>query len=363
MIIFVLILINIFLKTVYAIGLMSGTSLDGVDLVYVKFTCLDTYSMEVLCYETIPYSHLWKKKLHDAFYFNDKKLKELNILYGSYLSELLNRFIGDNGIEKLDFIASHGHTIHHKPEKKYTLQIGDGQTIANKTNQKVICNFRVQDVLLDGQGAPLVPIGDAFLFSKYDYCLNLGGFANISFTKNKNRLAYDICPVNIVLNHYVSKLGLAYDDKGVLARSGKVHNSLLTELNNLDFYISDNPKSLGYEFVTNVVFPIINSYNLKIADVLHTFVEHISIQIANKINPNTTVLVSGGGVFNSYLMERITDNCKATICIPNPTIIDYKEAIIFAFLGLRKLENKINCLKSVTGASKDHCSGFVYRPT
>ncbi len=339
---------------------MSGTSLDGVDLVYVKFDANDRYSFKILSYETIPYSRKWKKIIQDAFYFSKQELIHLDKKYGEYLSELITNFIAEKGIERIDFIASHGHTIHHQPEKKYTLQIGSGAIIAQNTGIKTICDFRTQDVNLGGQGAPLVPIGDAFLFSDYTYCLNLGGFANVSFQQEKKRLAFDICPVNIVLNHYVCELGLDYDDKGGIASKGTVHNGLLSELNKISFYSQKAPKSLGFEFVQEIILPLIDSFSLKIKDILRTFIEHVAIQVGNNIAVDKSVFVTGGGAFNEFLIKRITEISKAVIVLPSTEIIDYKEALIFAFLGLRKLENKVNCLKSVTGASKDHCSGVLF---
>ncbi len=345
---------------------MSGTSLDGVDLVYVKFEECHFHgknsTFDIIYSETIAYPSKWLILLKEAFYYNKEQLEKLDIKYGTYLSELILDFIKINKIDKIDFIASHGHTIHHKPEENYTLQIGDGQTIANKTKQKTICDFRTQDVALGGQGAPLVPIGDKLLFSEYDFCLNLGGFANISFDKNKERIAFDICPVNIVLNHFANKLGFDYDDKGKIASTGKINTKLLNELNNLSFYRNEKPKSLGFEFVTETIFPLIEKYTVSEKDILNTFVEHVAFQISKKIQTNGKLLISGGGTFNEFLISRIKFFCENKIIIPSKTIIDFKESLIFAFLGLCKLENKVNCLKSVTGASKDHSSGFVFRP-
>ncbi len=206
---------------------MSGTSLDGVDLVYVSFENSNYKNFQILHSETISYSDDWKNKLQKAIHFSDEKLKELNVNYGYLLGGIINDFINKHKIDTIDFIASHGHTILHQPENGITLQVGDGQIIANKTKQKVVCDFRTQDVKLGGQGAPLVPIGDELLFSNYDYCLNLGGFANISFKKGEERIAFDICPVNIVMNLYANKLGLEYDESGAIASKGKLNKNLL----------------------------------------------------------------------------------------------------------------------------------------
>lgn len=346
--------------TWYIIGLMSGTSLDGVDLAYVKFTNNDKLSYQILNTQAIPYSKNWKLSLQSAFHFNNEELNQIDIQYGNYLGELVKDFIQKNNITQLDFVASHGHTIFHKPEENYTLQIGDGQTLATTCNQKVICDFRTQDVALGGQGAPLVPIGDQLLFSEYDYCLNIGGFANISFDDKGIRKAFDICPANIVLNHYTRKMGLEYDDKGEMARNGKLNSSLLEKLNLLPVYQEKN--ALGNEVVVSDFIPLIDSFSLSIPDILHTFIIHFSQKIANEIKTNSKVLITGGGALNSFLIEKITVFSKAKIIVPDKQLIDYKEALIFALLGLLKEEGEVNCLASVTKASYDHSSGAVFIP-
>ena len=242
------------------------------------------------------------------------------------------------------------------------MQIGDGQIIANEVRQKVVCDFRTQDVSLGGQGAPLVPIGDELLFSEYDYCLNLGGFANISYKQNNKRIAFDVCPVNIVLNVYAQKLGFDYDDKGSLAKSGAYLLALGEALNSLDFYKQLPPKSLGLEWVQKEIFPIIDSSKRNPIDVLRTFTEHIAWAIAKVLPKQARVLVTGGGAFNTYLLKRIKYYKDVTLIVPEEDIINFKEALIFAFLGFLKLDNQVNCLGSVTGAVKDHSSGVIFYP-
>ncbi|WP_299017589.1 anhydro-N-acetylmuramic acid kinase [uncultured Polaribacter sp.] len=349
-------------KTVFAIGVMSGTSLDGIDLVYVHFE-KDSYAkFTIICAKTIPYNKEWKNRLQNAIDFSAEELEELDVSYGKHLALIINKFIENNQIEKIDFIASHGHTILHEPENGITLQIGNGKEIAKITKQKVVCDFRTQDVKLGGQGAPLVPIGDELLFSNYQFCLNLGGFSNISYHKNKLRIAFDICPVNIVLNYYVNKLGFAFDDSGKIASEGKINDTLLKKLNALPFYKKEPPKSLGLEWVQKEIFPLIDSLETDVAIILRTFAEHIAIQIAKIIKGSNSILVTGGGVFNTFLMERIEYHSNITVTLTTKEIIDFKEALIFAFLGLLKIDNQVNCLKSVTGATKDHSSGVIFYP-
>ena len=349
-------------KTYYCIGVMSGTSLDGIDICYTRFDYNKEYSFKILKATTYKYSDSWKLKLRTAFTKDENYLNDIDIEYGIYIGELVNQFRHDNTIAKIDLIASHGHTIFHQPEEGYTLQIGSGQAIADTTQLKVICDFRIQDVKLGGQGAPLVPIGDKFLFNNYDYCLNLGGFANISFHDGDRRIAFDICPVNIVLNYYANKFDLEFDDKGELTSTGKIHKELFDQLNGLEFYYSPYPKSLGLEWVIAFVYPVIDAFKLETKDILRTFTEHVAFQISKIIHINSSILVTGGGAFNDFLIKRIEFYLKQPLSLPSKELIDFKEALIFAFLGVLRFENQVNCLKSVTGANKDHSSGKIFDP-
>lgn len=344
----------------FVIGVMSGTSLDGIDLAYLHFVKNESWKSKILQAETIPYDGYWISELTNAISYSKEELKVLNSKYTIYLSLVINEFIQSNNIHKVDAICSHGHTILHQPDKGLTLQIGNLPNIADLLQQNIVCDFRVQDVMLGGQGAPLVPVGDELLFSEYDYCLNLGGFSNLSTVIDGKRIAYDISPVNIVLNKYVSGMGLLYDDEGKIALSGKVHQDLLLELNNLDFYKLEAPKSLGLEWVQKEIFPLIDSFQLSIPDVLRTFVEHIAIQIASQFKKDKKVLVTGGGVFNVFLVDLIQFYSKAELIKPNNTLVEYKEALIFGFLGVLRMRNEVNVLASVTGASKDHSSGVIF---
>ncbi len=343
---------------------MSGTSLDGIDLAYCIFTLKDnqwTFSIEKAL--TIEYPKDWQYSLKESIYKNAEQLKTLDKLYGAFLGKLCKDFI-DNHKLKPDLIASHGHTVFHQPEKGFTLQIGDGHEIANITGIKTVFDFRSLDVELGGQGAPLVPIGDKLLFGEYDFCLNLGGFSNVSFEKNKKRIAFDICPVNIVINELCKEVGLDYDKDGLLAKKGQIDTRLLSELNNISFYKKQHPKSLGIEFVLENIFPLFKKHDLPLEDKLRTFYEHIALQIAKTINPETgkKVLITGGGIYNVFLMEQIKKQINKEIAIPSKTIIDFKEAMIFAFLGVLKLRGENNCLSSVTGASKNCSGGIIASP-
>lgn len=342
---------------------MSGTSMDGVDLAHIKFTKKEQWTFEIMETGTVPYTDYWLNVLKIAVNFPDSDLEILNEDYTHLLSQIIKDFIEDNNIHNIDAICSHGHTILHKPHLGYTFQIGNLPVIAALINQTVVCDFRVQDVEFGGQGAPLVPIGDKFLFSEHDYCLNLGGFSNISFDDNGKRIAFDISPVNTVLNFYSETLGFPYDDKGSMSKSGNLNCDLLERLNNISFYKLPYPKSLGIEFVNEHIFPLIDSFDIPAIDKMNTFVEHIAIQISKVIKKeNSSLFITGGGAYNDFLIECIRKYLSTTkIVIPDNKTIEFKEALIFAFLGILKLRGEDNILSSVTGASKNHSSGKIYK--
>ena len=344
------------------IGVMSGTSLDGVDLACIKFNYSDHWTFEIGYSETVSYSNEWVTILKNAIHYSEEELQDLNVAYTKLLASIIFDFISKNNLSDIDAVCSHGHTILHQPKNGLTLQIGNLPMIKDLVNQTIVCDFRVQDVAFGGQGAPLVPIGDELLFSEFDYCLNLGGFSNVSFNEKGNRIAFDISPVNTVLNFYANQLGYDYDDSGNLAKSGNLNSELLNRLNNLEFYKASYPKSLGMEFVNQEIFPIMNSYTIDIKDKLNTFVEHIAIQIAAICSkPNAKLLITGGGAYNLFLIERLRSYLPTTeVVIPDDKTIQFKEALIFAFLGILRLRNEINVLSSVTGANKDHSSGVVF---
>lgn len=350
-------------KVYHVIGVMSGTSLDGVDVAYVRFEFLDEkWRFTILEAITYPYSEYWYTELSHAIHLSQEELKVLDVAYTNYLGELCAKFIEHYKIVELDAVSSHGHTIFHKPDLGYTFQLGNLSGFSNWVDVKVVCDFRVQDVALGGQGAPLVPIGDRLLFSEYDACLNLGGFANVSYDeKEGGRIAFDIVAVNTVMNEAVKILDMDFDMNGSLSKQGVLNQKLLEELNSLDFYGQLPPKSLGIEFVNETLVPIINKYDLKTEDLLRTFVEHVAIQIDKGIPKEIKrVLATGGGVYNKFLIERIRVNSSVEFYVPEATIIEFKEALIFGFLGVLRLEGQINVLSSVTGASRDHSSGIVY---
>jgi anhydro-N-acetylmuramic acid kinase len=403
----------------YSIGLMSGTSLDGLDIALCEFenykqNNTSSWNYKIIKTECIEYSKSWKQKLQNAHLLSALELKKLETEWTSFLIEKVNKFVlqsNEFDFSLLDCISSHGHTVFHQPSSKnkkdkrknesnehehlgFTLQIGNGAMLSAQTGFKVVCDFRQTDVALGGQGAPLVPIGDQLLFSDYDFCLNLGGIANISFNKKKysknvneiiiSRFAFDICPCNMTLNYLSNKLGFEYDKGGKLAKEGKINDKLLQKLNDLDFYKQEYPKSLGREWVEEFVFPLLeiektDVVEQKIKNLLHTCTYHSAFQIAESIKKieselnseliknqdqiqlKKKLLVTGGGTYNDLLINYLQEFLP-TIEVEkgDEILIAYKESLIFAFLGVLRLRGEVNTLASVTGATKNSCGGSIY---
>lgn len=342
---------------------MSGTSCDGLDVAHCEFYLKnDIWNYKILNAETYQYPNSWIEILKTAQNLSAFDFLLIHNKYGEYIAEKVNDFTSKFNC-KIGFISSHGHTIFHQPDKGLTFQIGNGASIAAKTGITTISDFRTLDVALGGQGAPLVPIGDKLLFSNYDYCLNLGGFANISFNSKNKRIAFDICPVNIAINYFTIKyFNKAYDKDGNFARKGKIDNNLLKKLNSLEYYKLNYPKSLGREWFETIFLKNISVFKIDANDLLRTIYEHFAIQLSSVIeNKNSkTVLVTGGGAFNSFLIEILKTKTKANIILPDQNLINFKEALIFAFLGLLRVNELTNSLATVTGAKKDNCGGSIY---
>lgn len=352
-------------KTYKVLGIMSGTSMDGIDFCLAEFKKLNNeWTYSIIATDTFRYSSDWEKLLRNIESKSAVELVELDFAYGKYLGELVLKFLSIKK-EKADFIASHGHTIFHQIDKGFTYQLGHGAAIAAKSNLICISDFRSLDVALGGQGAPLVPFGDAMLFQKFDACINLGGIANLSFQENNSRLAMDVCACNMVLNHITKKFfNKEFDEDGIISSSGTKNTDLFNSLNLLDFFDISGPKSLGKEWVFQTVIPLLEQSGINAADQLRTFSSHIAFQIASILKKNgksTNLLLTGGGSRNLFLMELLkAEGLKFQL--PSSNLIDYKEALIFGFLGLHRFLNKVNTYKSVTGASRDSCGGNVFLP-
>lgn len=342
---------------------MSGTSLDGLDLVATKFDFKDgSWHFEISLAETFTYPTTLVDQLRKVVEATNEQIEHLDHSLGQFIGNAINNF-SEELDKKVDFVASHGHTVFHQPDKGYTLQIGNSRLISEACGLPVINNFRESDVKLGGQGAPLVPIGDRDLFSAFEYCLNLGGIANISLRKAGEMLAYDICPFNMALNDLSEQLGFAYDNQGQLASEGNVNVELLEALNNVQYLKKEHPKSLGIEDYKAQWLPLIVASNISLKDKMCTYTEHAAIQVAKVLehgDVSKKVLVTGGGTFHQYFLSRLEQLSQLTIHVPDELTINFKEALVFAYLGLLRYLGKPNCLKSVTGAEKDNSGGDLY---
>lgn len=350
------------------IGLMSGTSLDGLDIAHVRFIYNnnDTYSFELLNSKHVPYPAIVLEQLQNATELPAQQLLILDKTLGQFYGEQVNIFIREKSIDKNDIeaVCSHGQTIFHQPHNGFTYQIGCGETLAYLTSLMVINDFRTKDVVAGGQGAPLVPIGDFSLFSdEAEAFLNIGGFVNVSIKVNGTIRAFDICPGNLPLNKLVHSKGLSYDKDGELARSGEINFFLLDLLNSLPYYEQIAPKSLGTEWLEEYFYPLLK-FDKEIESNLRTVVEHIAIQTASVLNQQkiNSVLVTGGGARNTFLIERIKHYFNGELIIPSEELIDFKEALVFAFLGYLNLLKKPNTIPSVTGASRAVIGGTRHLP-
>ncbi|NVK51163.1 MAG: anhydro-N-acetylmuramic acid kinase [Cyclobacteriaceae bacterium] len=348
------------------IGLMSGTSGDGLDIAYCRFEKGDSWKYEILHAVTVPFPRDLGGLLQNSHLLSSEQLTQLDVDFGAWMGKQVREFCSQNQVTPRA-VCSHGHTVFHQPSKCYSLQIGNGWALHRQSGLQVVNDFRMLDIQLGGQGAPLVPIGDRLLFGDMDFCLNLGGIANISMEENGKRLAFDTCPFNLLLNPFAEKLGAPYDDRGKWASEGKVNVDLLTKLNNLDYYQRKGAKSLGREDMEAVYFPLLVNSGLEEKDILATLVEHYAVQISQIIrrhstNPTPKVLITGGGAYHDFFISRLdflldSNWEKAPV---SSTLIEFKEALIFAFLGYLRILGINNVLSDVTGAEEDSCSGVIY---
>lgn len=351
------------MKTYSVIGIMSGSSLDGVDLAYCEFSFGTKWNFKIIKAETASYTEEWKLLLQGLPKANAQKLAEQDIAYGVFLGSLVNSFMKKHSLTP-NLVSSHGHTIFHAPNKKYTFQLGNGQAIATTTGITTVADFRQKDILLGGQGAPLVPIGDELLFDDMDICLNIGGIANLSYNANGMRLAFDVCPANQVLNHLSQQAGKAFDFNGEMAALGKLNAPLFKALNQDAFYRQAPPKSLSNQYVWENFIELVDKFEAPLEDKLYTFVKHIAYQLNQPIQGigAKSLLITGGGARNGFLTTAIQKETLLEEIIPSEEIIDFKEAMVFALMGLLRFQNKTNCLASATGASTDSVAGVVFLP-
>lgn len=350
-----------------AIGLMSGSSLDGLDIVFAEFhENGGKWSYDILEAACYPYPQEWTARLSQAVSLPAREYLLLHTAYGHYLGSEVNRFIEEKQLHyRVALIASHGHTTFHMPEQRMTAQLGDGAALAAATQLPVVSDLRALDVALGGQGAPIVPIGEKLLLKEYDLFLNIGGIANISLNTDKGYTAFDVCPANRVLNLLANEAGKDYDEKGAMAAAGTIDQPLLDRLNGLDYYQRPYPKSLANDFGTDTAYPLIKATGLGLDDALRTYTEHIAMQVKNAAAglQQHRLLVTGGGAFNTFLIDRIRDQLAAQqieVVVPEEKLVNYKEALIMALIGVLRWREKTNLLSSVTGADRDSVGGALW---
>lgn len=355
------------------IGLMSGSSIDGLDVVFAEFhENGGKWNYEIIHADCYTYPAEWIERLKTAISLNARDYQLLHVDYGHYLGQQVNRFIEENQLQyKVALVASHGHTTFHIPERKMTGQLGDGAAIASEIELPVVTDLRAMDVAFGGQGAPIVPIGEKLLLGNYDYFLNLGGIANISFNTDQY-IAFDICAANRVLNMLAADAGKEFDKNGEMASQGKVNAELLEKINQLSYYKQPYPKSLANDFGTDIVYPLIKKEALTNNDALRTYTEHIAVQIKNAITTvtntklettNSKLLATGGGAFNTFLVDRLKgqlSQLNIEVIIPDKNLVNYKEALIMALIGVLRWREEYNVFSSVTGASRDTIGGALW---
>ena len=343
---------------------MSGTSLDGLDITHCIFQKLKSgWKYTLSKYATVKYPAQWLNKLSKAHTLGGEELIALDAAYGSYLGKVTLDFIRRHQL-KVDFISSHGHTVFHQPPKGFTYQIGNGYSLFAASGFPVVCDFRMQDVALGGEGAPLAPVGDKFLFNEYDVCLNLGGIANLSVELKGKRYAFDICFCNMGLNYLASEVSKSFDKDGAMAARGTVDNNLLKALNKIYLKFQVKRPSLAREIFENQIKPLLENENISVQDRLCTFTESAAREISKAIissKGNAKVLCTGGGTFNSFLIARMLHHGgdDITFIIPEEEVIKFKEALVFGFLGVLRVREEINCLKTVTKAVRDSSAGAM----
>jgi anhydro-N-acetylmuramic acid kinase len=350
------------MKDFYSIGLMSGSSLDGLDLCYSKISSKDeNCHFEIIASETIPYDNDVYEKLKKVREISSLDLHFFDIELGKLFGAYCNSFIGKNNIKQIDAVSNHGHTVFHYPEKGLTLQIGNNNWIAKMTNIPIFGNLRMRNITHGGQGAPIVPIADKYLFSEFDNCINLGGISNITIKKGTNLKSFDIGICNQLLNYLCNLIDKKYDQNGDIAATGTINLELLNALEKIPFYQIQPPKSIDNGMLKETVLPIFDSYKDSVPNLLATAAEHIAIEISKYLEKDSKTIITGGGAYNSFLISRIQSISNAKITIPNPKIIEFKEALAMSFMALRSIENRPNTLSNTTGSEKDCISGdWIY---
>ena len=353
------------MKSIRAIGLMSGSSLDGLDIAIVQFNFREAIEFTIEHFETIAFTSEWENALRGAALLSGKDLISLDTKFGKYVGEHVHKLLSDRNEENVDIVVSHGHTVFHNPEEGYSFQLGNGSWISEYTKTPVLCNLRSGDIAAGGQGAPIVPICDARLFSSYDILLNLGGIGNCTYLGNHSIVAFDLFPFNQVLNYYSNQLGMPYDDKGILSSKGIVSQECVRALHQIEYIVKAAPKSLDNSFSREIVIPVLDSFLKTAEDKLATYirfcVQHFSNYIKQLDLSKGGILVSGGGAYHAYFIDCLQKETNIVITIPSKEIIEGKEALAMALIGALYLRGEVNIEYGVSGAVRGVLSGALYQ--
>ena len=338
---------------------MSGTSLDGLDVAICEFTCDPTWSGRILQFNMFDFPEALRSSLKNSMILTAEELWKLDKSWAHFAAECVSK-TSPELLLRVQLLSSHGHTVFHNPQDGYSVQIGSGAVLAAQSNLPVVCDLRSLDIAYGGQGAPLVPLVDSTLFSEYTACLNLGGFANISILPK----AWDIGVCNNLLNILAREKGVEYDAEGSIAKSGKIIGDLLQQMLSIPYHRLPPPKSLGVEWMQKELYPLLEKVaDHPLEDRMRTAVEYITISIVNDCPKAGKILVTGGGAFNRFLIQRLNElGDGVEFYLPESEVINGKEAFAFAFLGLLRWLGKPNVLKSTTGARKESSGGAVWLP-
>lgn len=357
------------------IGIMSGSSLDGLDIAFVQFEETGgKWSWHIEAADCKPYPEAWRTRLAGATELSAREYMLLHSEYGHYIGREVRRFMEENELSyRVSLIASHGHTTFHMPPHM-TGQIGCGAAIAAETGLPVVTDLRALDVALGGQGAPIVPMGEKLLFPGERFLVNIGGIANLSVATPGGYVAFDTSPANRLLNLLVAPLGLEYDEDGRIAASGQIDHGVLQQLKSLPYHGETYPKSLPNQFGTDLVMPILSKSGSGRADALRTAVEYIAWAVSSGVTAviaqtglpvpdGSRLLVTGGGALNSFLVSRIDALLQPmglSAVAADPVTAMYKEALIMGLLGVLRWREESTTLSTVTGATRDSIGGALW---
>jgi anhydro-N-acetylmuramic acid kinase len=348
----------------YILGAMSGSSLDGLDLAICSFTDQSIFTIHNSTTIELPLD--LRTKLKNFSTLNAFQIADLDAYFALFSAHSIRDFT-NNWIGGISLVVSHGHTLYHNPANAVSWQIGNGGIIAAVTGIDTLCDLRVQDVALGGQGAPLAALVDLNLFKDYTGLLNLGGIANITINQSNTVYSWDISPCNQVFNHLAQKEGKEFDKGGSIARSGKILMELIHKWQENTYFSQMPPKSMDNTWVKENYIKEIDKIDQPVKILMASFAEFVAIQLSKDLksldlNPGK-ILVTGGGAFNAHFISRLKVHLSPlnwVVEVAEESLINYKEAMLMAYMGHRYINKKTNTISTATGAEKDLISGALY---